>query len=188
MGEIMKVCPTCQTATSHVRNAEGQELCVPCLERIARGPAASTASAPMVGGYAPFQCATCARVTMHTFDSLGRWGCNECAARAAGAAQAVRAEHRRRGGVSNTRRTIGALVFLSLVFVGSGFFHCVHGGDITVVKVVPKEEWGFYDQFVDLDEIIGTPLITQVGRARTIRALIREGLIARPDFGRDEDR
>ena len=125
---------------------------------------------------------------MHTLGPAGRWGCNECEARVAGAAQAVRAAHRRQGGISNTRRTIGALVFLSLMFVGSGFFHCVHGGDITVVKFVPKEDWGFYDQFVDLDDIIGTPLITQVGRARTIRALIREGLIARPDFGNDDDR
>lgn len=106
--------------------------------------------------------------------------------RLAGDAQ-VTVDNMRRKMARTRRNIIGSVILAGVLVFGSGFFHCVHGGEISFVKVIPKEEWGFYDQFVDLDEIIGTPLITQVGRARTIRALIRAELIERPTFGRDDN-
>jgi hypothetical protein len=66
----------------------------------------------------------------------------------------------------------------------SGFFHVVYGSRIGVT-VCLKDGWALSDTFVDLDEIAGKPLISQLHRAPTLRALIAAGIIERPKFGRD---
>lgn len=123
-------------------------------------------------------CATCGGPTHHD-----RFGCVRCRLiheqRQLAAARASQ--------VSNTRRNIGGLIFLGILVAAAGNFHCTHGGSYGF-HLVPKEEWGFYDQFVDMGEIEGTPIITQLGRARTIRALIRHGAITLPEsWQRDDD-
>lgn len=168
------MCRQCRCITAHRKDAAGNWWCDPCRLR-----AASTIMpAPPAPDASQQFCARCGGMTWH--DPRGCTRCRLIADDQAAAARAAKRSSRRRGGI------IGSLFTFGLVTVVSGFFHCVYGGD-QGFTVVEKEEWGFYDQFVDLDEIIGTPLITQVGRARTIRALIRAGVLERPKFGRDDD-
>lgn len=183
------MCGVCGKVTVHQRSADGSMECVSCrarrrveMEEQARAAgAAAAAAAPFVPppGQRQAHCRICDGTTWHD-----ERGCMRC--RLAGD-ERVTVDNLKRKMARTRRNIVGAVALAGVLVVGSGFFHCVHGADISVVKLVPKEDWGFYDQFVDLDEIIGTPLITQVGRARTIRALIRAELIQPPSFGRDEE-
>jgi hypothetical protein len=75
-------------------------------------------------------------------------------------------------------------VVLVVLFGIGGFVHVVHGGSAGFT-VIAKDGWGTDDTFVDMDEIEGKPLISQMHRAKTIRALISAGVIAEPDFIRN---
>ena len=74
---------------------------------------------------------------------------------------------------------VGGVAFVS--FVAGGFFHCVHGG-ILGFDVIPKEEWGYYDQVVDINDIDGRPWshINASWNPKTIRALVKEAHLAAP--------
>lgn len=53
--------------------------------------------------------------------------------------------------------THGFILLLAIGGMGAGgFFHCVRGGDVQGHggwTLVPKERWGFHDQFINLDTI-----------------------------------
>lgn len=88
--------------------------------------------------------------------------------------------------VTKSRVPWYAKVCIALVLLcgTSGFFHFVYGGSVGFT-VCLKDGWAMSNTFVDLDEIVGKPLLSQLHRAPTLRALIAAGIIDRPKFGRD---
>jgi hypothetical protein len=68
----------------------------------------------------------------------------------------------------------------------AGRYHCVTGGtpsagDVSVVIVVRKDRWGFYDQHVNLDEVVAWDLETLARHRRTVQALMRSGWLVASD-------
>lgn len=155
-------CNACGKVTMHQRREDGGLACVSCRVR-AQVEAEHVAAA----GLMRF-CGTCAGATLHD-----GYGCTRCRfiLQTANAARHAKASHARRNGAGAILLVVGVL--------GSGFFHCTYGGNHGP-DVCVKEEWGYYDQFIDMDEIEGQPIITLVSRARTIRALLRAGIISLP--------
>jgi hypothetical protein len=73
---------------------------------------------------------------------------------------------------------VAAVVLLVVGTGAAGRYHCVYGGtpsggDVTVVDLVRKDRWGFYDQFVNLDEVVLWDLETLLRHRRTFQALAR---------------
>ena len=65
-----------------------------------------------------------------------------------------------------------------------GFCHCVYSGPGSPT-ICMKESWGISDTFVNTDDYVGKPLITLVGKANVVRALIQCEILERPNFDRD---
>ncbi len=115
------------------------------------------------------------------------WRCNGC-----GAYTAVTAEPRVTHVVAPQAGRAGVPWWASLpllgivLFVGSGFFHCVHGGQVGCT-VIRKDEWAVKDTFVDMDEVGRRSILEMIGegRAPLLRALIREGIVQLPPAFRD---
>jgi hypothetical protein len=125
---------------------------------------------------AELACVRCGKTTTH--DRVdGRMQCIRCRVLDGVARKAVRAESG-----SRMLHGLASLLLLVAVVAVTGLVHFVHGGNVGCT-VVQKEEWGFYDQVVDMDDIVGMPLFSQLGRARTIRALVEAGILARPELG-----
>jgi hypothetical protein len=156
-------CVLCGKATTHQRRPDGILECVACRVRLQVEAERAAAS-----GMAMRFCAACGGSTHH--DAYGCVRCRQAHAIVAG-------ERHRRASHTARNVTLGAL--LAVAIIGSGFFHCTYGGHHGF-DVVQKEEWGYYDQFVDMDSIEGQPIITLLGRARTVRALLRAGVISLP--------
>lgn len=104
--------------------------------------------------------------------------CLLCLARAQQAQTPQAPPQRKPSQVGLVRNLVGVTV-LGLIVWYSGSVHCVKTP--SGYKVVDKEDWGFYDQFVNVDEFTDKPLIALLPRARTVRALIRAGILRRPD-------
>ena len=127
-------------------------------------------------------CVRCGMTTTHQRAADGAMRCVRCRViieQAATIASDQRVAAAATRGSAGRTLAFVAMLAMTAGFTG-GFFHCVHGGDVGFT-VARKEEWGFYDQVVSLDDIIGMPLITQMARAKTIRALMAAGILARPE-------
>lgn len=77
--------------------------------------------------------------------------------------------------------SIGTIVLLAILVAVVGECHVVHGGNVGV-KFCAKDGWSLDDTFVDLDDYIGKPLISQVEHAKVLRAMFRCGALERPKF------
>lgn len=70
------------------------------------------------------------------------------------------------------------LLVVALVVV-AGFLHVVHGGNVGLTVCV-KDGWALENTFVDLDDYIGKPLISQIDKAKVLRAMFACGTLERP--------
>ncbi|NVB79957.1 MAG: hypothetical protein HOV81_16295 [Kofleriaceae bacterium] len=73
------------------------------------------------------------------------------------------------------------LVLVAVLIVVAGFTHVVYGGGVGVT-VCQKDGWSLGDTFVDLDDYIGKPLISQLDKAKVLRAMFACGTLKRPEF------
>ena len=120
-------------------------------------------------------CHACRLVTKHWQYPDGRMVCTLCTARAQ---QAQMPPPRPQSQVGLVRNLVGVAVLGLLVWY-SGSVHCVKTPN--GYEIVDKEEWGFYDQFTNTEDFVGTSRLELLSRARTVRALIRAGLLRFPD-------
>lgn len=74
------------------------------------------------------------------------------------------------------------LVLSAILVIVAGFVHVVHGGDVGLT-VCAKDGWSLSDTFVDLDDYIGKPIISQLDKAKVLRAMFACGTLKRPDWG-----
>jgi hypothetical protein len=82
-------------------------------------------------------------------------------------------------------RTAALLVLAAVVAVPVGFVHVVYGAHIPGT-VCAKDGWSLTDTIVDADDYIGQPLITQLDRAKVLRALFACGVLKRPEWPESE--
>lgn len=90
------------------------------------------------------------------------------------------AQPQKRKGVVTIR--VGTLVVLAVLIIAAGFTHIVYGGSVGIT-VCAKDGWSLSDTFVDLDDYIGKPLISQLDKAKVLRAMFACEVLARPNFG-----
>lgn len=74
---------------------------------------------------------------------------------------------------------ITLVVLLAILIVVAGFVHIVHGGGVGLA-VCEKDGWSLSDTFVDVDDYIGKPLISQIEHAKVLRAMFACGTLERP--------
>lgn len=65
---------------------------------------------------------------------------------------------------------LGTVVALVALVIVAGFTHIVHGGGVGLT-VCAKDGWALSDTFVDLDDFIDKPLISQLDKAKVLRAM-----------------
>jgi hypothetical protein len=164
-------CARCGRATRHEVIAGWPATCLECKPGSGKATTPPPPEAPRVAEY---HCARCGEATAHQLGANG-YECVVCRTRGSA----------RRGGWTQRQVTVsvGTIMGLVALVIGGGFFHCVHGaGDrgIGGFTVIEKEEWGFYDQVVDVDDFVGKPVISLLDRARTVRALVRAEIISFP--------
>lgn len=122
------------------------------------------------------QCGTCQAVTPHRPTPPDGWlRCRRCVADTGPVVSAAPPD-KRRGYVS---LRIGTLVSIAVLIVVAGFTHVVHGGSVGLT-VCEKDGWSLSDTFVDLDDFIGKPLISQLDKAKVLRAMFACGVLKRP--------
>lgn len=74
---------------------------------------------------------------------------------------------------------VKTLVLAGVLLIVAGFTHVVYGGSVGLT-VCAKDGWSLSDTFVDLDDFIGKPLLSQLDRAKVLRAMFACGTLARP--------
>ncbi len=82
---------------------------------------------------------------------------------------------------------VSVTVLLVILIVVAGFAHIVHGGGVGL-KICAKDGWALGDTFVDLDDYIGKPLISQIEHAKVLRAMFACGALAKPQWLVDRER
>ncbi|HEX4455695.1 MAG TPA: hypothetical protein VH143_32765 [Kofleriaceae bacterium] len=118
-------------------------------------------------------CAVCGVVTVHY-----NGACEQCMARRDQSARGPAVAPTKRRGITFS---VGTIVVLAIFVAVLGECHVVHGGDVGI-KFCAKDGWSLDDTFVDLDDYIGRPLISQMEHAKVLRAMFRCEALERPKF------
>ena len=133
----------------------------------------------MVIGDVELPCAVCQQSTIHRpRPGDGLPVCQLCAYRFAQSKQpAPRGRY--------VKVKLSVLVLAAILVAVVGAVHIVHGGGVGLT-VCAKDGWALSDTFVDLDDFIGKPLLSQIDRAKVLRAMFACGTLRRPgDVGDD---